>query len=204
MSLIKLYFSKLPKEEFKADVFYCKPRRIKGQIKEGEPWFERTVVGHNKLSGMVKEMLRAAGIDDSNKSNQSLRATGISRMYSSGVPEKLIMERSGHISSEGVRMYERSTAKQHQIVSDVLSGCSGYSDLLKGPDPMWASPDDIPKLPVSSEEMKPEPTIPKLPALEMKPQPNAEGMVAEAKGMLNRRLQFQDLTSCTLNITMNS
>ena len=85
----------------------------------------------------------------------------------------------------------------------MLSGCSGYSDLLKGPDPMWASPDDIPKLPVSSEEMKPEPTIPKLPAQEMKPQPNAEGMVAEAKGMLNCRLQFQDLTSCTLNITMN-
>ena len=106
VSLLQLYFSKLPKEAFKADVFYCKPRRIKGQIKEGEPWFERTVVGHNKLSGMVKEMLRAAGVDDSNKSNHSLRATGISRMYSSSVPEKLIMERSGHISSEGVRMYE--------------------------------------------------------------------------------------------------
>ena len=27
-------------------------------------WFERTAVGHNKLSGMVKEMLRAAGVDD--------------------------------------------------------------------------------------------------------------------------------------------
>ena len=49
------------------------------------------------------------------------------------------MERSGHISSDGVRMYERSMAKQHQVVSDVLSGCSGYSGLLKGPNPMWAT-----------------------------------------------------------------
>ena len=191
VSLIKLYLSKLPKEAFEADTFYLKPRRIKGPIKEGEPWFERTVIGHNKLSGMVKEMLRAAGVDDSNKSNHSLRATGISRMFSSGVPEKLIMERSGHISSDGVRMYERSTAKQHQVVSDVLSGCSGYSDLLKGHDLMWASPDDIPKLPVQR------------PVQEMKPEPNGEEFVDEAKRMLNRRLQFQDLTSCTLNITMN-
>ena len=35
------------------------------------------------------------------------------------------MERLGHISSDGVRAYEQSTDKQHQVVSEVWSGCTG-------------------------------------------------------------------------------
>ena len=34
------------------------------------------------------------------------------------------MERSDHISGGGVRAYEQSTDKQHQAVSQLLSGCT--------------------------------------------------------------------------------
>ena len=53
--------------------------------------------------------------------NHSLRATGISHLYNSGVPEKLIMERSGHLSVTGGRSYERTSNLQRQQVSEVIA-----------------------------------------------------------------------------------
>lgn len=47
-----------------------------------------------------------ASIDDTNKSNHSLRATGIFRFYESVLPEMLVVVRSDHISADGVRAYE--------------------------------------------------------------------------------------------------
>ena len=72
------------------------------------------------LQSKLKSLLSSAGIDVTGKSNYSLRATGISHMYNSGVPEKLIMERSGHLSSKEVQVYERTTTKQQQVVCGVL------------------------------------------------------------------------------------
>ena len=48
-------------------------------------------------------MYIASGLASEGIHNHSLRATGISRSYNGGVPEKLIMERSGHLSISGVR-----------------------------------------------------------------------------------------------------
>ena len=50
----------------------------------------------------AKNYIHLAGLDYTNKSNQSLRVTSISRMYKASVPEKIIMERSGHLSKDGV------------------------------------------------------------------------------------------------------
>ena len=44
--------------------------------------------------------------DPKNVSNHSLRATSISRLYRASIPENVIMERSGHLSTDGVRSYE--------------------------------------------------------------------------------------------------
>ena len=82
---------------------------------------------------MLKDMLVATGVDAVDKSNHSLRATAISRLFTSGVPEKLIMERSGHISTEGVRAYERTTAEQKQHISDVLSCVETVNENSKPP-----------------------------------------------------------------------
>ena len=62
-------------------------------------------------------MFIEAGFDSENVSNHSLRATGISRMYSGGVAENLMMER---LSISGVRSYERTTAELKKDVSDAL------------------------------------------------------------------------------------
>ena len=52
-------------------------------------------MGHSILQSKLRALLSSPGLDPAGKSNHSLRATGTSRMYNSGVPEKLIMERSG-------------------------------------------------------------------------------------------------------------
>ena len=83
VSILKMYFSKWPQKAFEMDSFHLKPWRNTQALKnEGEPWFECHPVHHNKLTGTLKDMLHSAGIDDADKSNHSLRATGISRIQS--------------------------------------------------------------------------------------------------------------------------
>ena len=65
-------------------------------------------------------MFIAAGLSTDEIHNHSLRATGISRLYSKGFPEKVIMERSGHQSVGGIRSYERTTDLQKKAVSNVM------------------------------------------------------------------------------------
>ena len=63
------------------------------------------------LNSKLKEMFETAGLSTAQKTNHSLRATSISRMFHAKVPEKIIMERSGHLTKEGVRSYERTTTE---------------------------------------------------------------------------------------------
>ena len=69
-----------------------------------KPWYVNQRVGVNTLKVIVPDLTRSAGLQEC-YTNHCLRATGISRMYSSGVPEKLIAETSGHKSIEDVRAY---------------------------------------------------------------------------------------------------
>ena len=78
-------------------------------------------MGHSILRSKLRALLSSAGLDLAGKSNHSLRATGTSRMYNSGVPEKLIMERFGHLSSKGVQAFERTTTKQQQVGCGALA-----------------------------------------------------------------------------------
>ena len=72
-------------------------------------------------------MFIATGLDCEGIYNHSLRATGISHLYNNGVPEKLIMERSGHLSVEGICSHERTSEAQHHLVSKVQSDSSASS-----------------------------------------------------------------------------
>ena len=56
-----------------------------------------------------------------NPTCHSLRATGASTMFESGVPEKIIQQRTGHRSLEGLRHYEQTTMQQQQAVCNVLA-----------------------------------------------------------------------------------
>ena len=55
------------------------------------------------------------------KTNHSLRATGATELYEAQVSEKIIQERTGHRSLEYLRMYECTSDKQQQAVSNILS-----------------------------------------------------------------------------------
>ena len=62
----------------KKDVFYFSPLQNISQ-EEGKPWFSAVPVGKNILDRYVKDMCLQVGIEG--KTNDSLRATGTTRMY---------------------------------------------------------------------------------------------------------------------------
>jgi hypothetical protein len=107
--LLKLYISKLPQTAIDKDLFYCKPL---SKLLTDKPWYCAVPVGHNTLDKKLKEIFLAAGIDSHGKTNHSLRATSINRMFHAKVPEKMIMQRSGHMSKEGLRSYEHTSLDQ--------------------------------------------------------------------------------------------
>ena len=124
-----MYISKLPSKAKDKDLFYVRPM---GKINASESTYERTVwyysipIGHKKLSQMVPEICKLANISG-HKTNHSLRATGATELYEAEVPEKIIQERTGHRSIECLCMYERTSDKQHQAVSNILSSTSRSS-----------------------------------------------------------------------------
>ena len=61
------------------------------------------------------------------KTNHSLRATGATEMYHAGVPEKVIQERTGHLSLSGLRQYERTSGEQQRTVSRILASRENVS-----------------------------------------------------------------------------
>ena len=117
--ILDLYISKLPPQAFEKDLFYVRPLE-ETPTDPTSPWFTAVSVGKHTLNDKVKKMCGLAGIEG-RKTNHSLRATGATQMYDSGVPEKLIQERTGHRSTEALRCYERTNMQQHSAVSAVLS-----------------------------------------------------------------------------------
>ena len=118
--LLELHLSKLPNSVFQGDVFYMK---LKPCVPDSpaDPWYMNIAIGHNTLSSMLKEIAKAESLDVTDKSNHSLRSTAISWMYEGRVPEKLIMEKSGHLSANGMHPYERTSLAQQQTVCDTIS-----------------------------------------------------------------------------------
>ena len=86
-------------------------------------WFSRVPLGCNKLSNAVASMCKLAGIQGF-KTNHSLWATAATCLYSSGINEQLVMERTGHRSTEGIRSYKRTSTEQQVAVSDILNNVS--------------------------------------------------------------------------------
>ena len=101
--------------EPKRNSFYLKPLKKPTT----HCWYSREPLGHNKLSQVVSEMCKEAGIVGY-YTNHSLRATSATRLFNAGADEQLIMERTGHRSIDGVRSYKRTSENQQQEISDIL------------------------------------------------------------------------------------
>ena len=103
--ILDKYYSKLPASASDQDIFYLRPV-TKVPDNPAVPWFTSVPIGKNTLSKMVKIMCEQASITGK-RTNHSLRATGITTMFQAGLPEKVIQDRSGHRSIDGLHKYER-------------------------------------------------------------------------------------------------
>ena len=116
--LLDKYLSKIPAEAKRKDIFYLKPK-ARAPTSPLETWYSAVPIGKNVLLGLMKTMASEAGIGR-RLTNYSLRAYGITKMFQENVPEKLIMDKSGHRSIEGVRQYARISEEQQYGVCQAL------------------------------------------------------------------------------------
>ncbi len=77
-------------------------------------------VGINSLKNILPELSEKSGVGV-HYTNHSLRATAITRMFNSGIPEKVIAETSGHKSTKALRCYEHTSQQLKQDVTKVIN-----------------------------------------------------------------------------------
>ena len=110
--------AKLPPKAKAKDIFYLKPKTV--QPKDPcAPWFTAIPLGKNKLTKMMKTMA-VEGKLDKPLTNHSLCAYGVAKMFATNIPEKLMIERSGHRSVDGLRQYKRTNMLQELQVYKAL------------------------------------------------------------------------------------
>lgn len=85
-------------------------------------------MGVNPLRSMMSNTLEPSGL--SVNSNHSLRATFASRMFASGVPEKIVAEFTGYKSIKSLRQYEKTTDSQLQAVGNSIARMEEYTVLV--------------------------------------------------------------------------
>jgi len=117
--ILNKYISKVPQDAVAKDNFYLQPLSTIPKC-PNKPWFSCTPVGRNTLAKAVGEMCTKANIS-APKTNHSLRATDCSKLFQAGVPEKVIQQRTGHLSLQGMHHYEHTTSQQQQAVSRILN-----------------------------------------------------------------------------------
>ena len=117
--LLDLYMSKLPPDP---SGFYL---RLLDKVPNGSrPWYCKSRVGINKLKTFMPEIAAESGLGV-HYTNHSLRATAVTRMYNTGVPEKLIAEKSGHKSLKALHVYERTSGVPKAVQQfSGLTGCT--------------------------------------------------------------------------------
>jgi hypothetical protein len=118
VSFLDTYFMKVPQEALDKDNFYLRPL-AKTPEDHLAPWFSKIPLGRNTLATMMKSISKKANLAES-FSNHSLRAYGATEMFNHGVEEKIIQQRTGHRSLEGLWKYEQTSLQQHLCVSTIL------------------------------------------------------------------------------------
>ena len=121
--VLDLYLSKIPSSARAQDVFYLRPKPV--NMEDDNPWYSSQRIGRNRISQLMKTICSGSGVQNK-YTNHSLRATGATRLFQSGTPENVIMERSGHRSTDGVRQYERVSQYQHIAAQAILTARDGF------------------------------------------------------------------------------
>ena len=172
--LYKLYNSLCPVDRPPGS-FYLLPL----QKPSAACWYSNRPLGYHKLGTTVARLCKSAGIPG-HKTNHSLRVTAATRLYDSGIDEQLVMETTGHRSTEGVRTYKRTSVTQRETVSDILS-CTKKPCI---------------------ERTLPEPQSPELtPVQEQSP---ALELSNSASASIPKSFYFQSCSSITINLNSNT
>ncbi|XP_068712788.1 zinc finger MYM-type protein 2-like [Montipora foliosa] len=116
--IFEKYQSKCPKLKPGSPLYLTPKRKVSS---DDEVLYTKTPVGKNTLRKVVQDMCRVAEVEGY-KTNHSLRATTCKIGLEKGVPEKLIMERTGNRTVKSFHSYQRVSDAQNEIVSDVLQG----------------------------------------------------------------------------------
>ena len=96
--------------------FYYRPLSDDGS---GTPRFANQPVGRNKLSRIIPEMCKAAGIQGY-KTGHSGKVTCATALYQQNFSDQLIKERTGHRSLESLHKYKRTGSEQQYEMSMAL------------------------------------------------------------------------------------
>ena len=83
-------------------------------------WYGEQVVGLNTIRKVVGNLLKSANLDGF-FTNHSLRHSGTSRLFQSGIDKKIIKEYTGH-HSNALHAYETNSNEQRKELSNVISG----------------------------------------------------------------------------------
>ena len=132
---IKSYLSHLnPEVEF----LFQRPKAESTRFnpEKDSVWFERKVLGHNKLENMLKTMSQRAGIQPY-FTNHSLRATTVTILSSENVETRQIKAVTGHKSDASIQSYcERPSLLQFQ---HMLSALTSFINRKENAPPRAAS-----------------------------------------------------------------
>ena len=113
--ILKRYNSRCPLDR-PPNALYLKP--LKRPV--GDVWYSKSAIVHNILGKTIQCLMKAANIPGT-FSNHSLRSTVTTRLFNARVDEQLIMSRTGHSSTAGVRAYKRTSEQLLEHTSDVLN-----------------------------------------------------------------------------------
>ena len=119
--LLMKYLQK--RNDIQSDIFYLTP--ISNPISS---WYKNLPIGHNVLGKTVGRLCKKAGIQG-HKTNHSLRATCATRLFEQGVDEQLIMNRTGHRTTTGVRNYKRISEIHNYNTSSIVIDNQSISNL---------------------------------------------------------------------------
>ena len=127
VSILDLYISKLPSNP---KALYMQPLQAV-PADQGKPWYKSTPMGVNTLKNMMPRVSEFAGLCNC-YTNHSLRATAATRMFASGVPDKIIAEFTGHKSLKALQVYERTTIEQVKAACRVGNFKTGFYAKCQG------------------------------------------------------------------------
>ena len=116
IKLLDTYLAKLPSN---SAFFYMRPLETI-PCDDSKPWYTNQRVGVNSLKAILP-MLSSESDCGVKYTNHSLRATSTTRMFSKGVPEKLIAEKTGHRSLKALRFYERTNPEMERALNEVIA-----------------------------------------------------------------------------------